>query len=256
MSNNIQAVDRVLQMLLAFQSDKPELSVSEFAALLGVHKSTASRLAATLVRRGFLARVEGSKSFRLGPELGRVGLLALGGQDLIALSQDVMKRLAAATGETVNLAILDGTEVVNIAQVDGPHIIGVGNWAGRRTKAHCTSNGKVLLAFRGAAVGDRPLEAVTPKTVTDPKKLRKHLEQVLEQGWASNIGELEEGLHSVAAPIFDGTGCRAAFSVAGPAYRMAPERLPELARLCRQAAAEVSARLGWTGQSDASRNRR
>src|SRR5262245_30361678 len=132
MSNSIQTVDRVLQMLSAFTSERRELGVSDFAALLGVHKSTASRLAATLVQRGFLERVPDGKRFRLGPELGRIGLLAAGRRDLVAASRDVMARLAADTGETVNLAIRDGDEVANIAQADGQHIIGVGNWAGRR----------------------------------------------------------------------------------------------------------------------------
>jgi DNA-binding IclR family transcriptional regulator len=242
--NSIQAVDRALQMLLAFQAGRTQLSVSDFAGLLGVHKSTASRLAATLVRRGFLTQEPSTKAFRLGPELGRLGLLVEGARDLIALSQDVMERLAQQTGETVNLAVLDGDEVVNIAQADGPHIVGVGNWAGRRTKAHCTSNGKVLLAFSGAKVHG-PLEAPTRQTITSVTELQAHLEKVRRKGWATNIGELEEGLHSVGAPIFDGgRRCVAALTVAGPSYRVPTARLPELAQLCRNAADEVSARLG------------
>src|SRR2546422_356166 len=107
-------------MLAAFDSERRALSVSDFAELLGVHKSTASRLAATLFHRGFLERVPESKLFRLGPEIGRLGLLAVGGRDLIGLARDPMERLAAETGETVNLAVLDDDEVVNIAQSDGP----------------------------------------------------------------------------------------------------------------------------------------
>jgi DNA-binding IclR family transcriptional regulator len=247
--DGIQTVDRVLQMLAAFDSERRALSVSDFAELLGVHKSTASRLAGTLFRRGFLERVPESKLFRLGPEVGRLGLLAVGGRDLIELAREPMERLAAATGETVNLAVLDDDEVVNIAQADGPHIIGVGNWAGRRTKLHCTSNGKVLLAFAGARLAKGPLEAMTRHTITSVKELRVELEQIRQQGWATNIGELEEGLHSVAAPVFDTAGrCCAALTVAGPEYRMLPGRLPELARRCQQAAKEIGARLA--GVSD------
>jgi DNA-binding IclR family transcriptional regulator len=248
MSNNIQAVDRVLQILSVFDAGRTEVCVGDFAAMLKVHKSTASRLAATLAGRGFLERAPRMGTYRLGPELARLGLLALGGRDLIALARDPMERLAAETGETVNLAILDGATVVNIAQADGPHIVGVGNWAGRRTKLHCTSNGKVLLAFAGAEVPDGPLEAFTPRTITGATKLRAQLEKIRRDGWATNIGELEEGLHSVAAPVFDGAGrCRAALTVAGPSYRMPARRLPELARLCQRTAQEISARLGSDG---------
>jgi IclR family acetate operon transcriptional repressor len=250
MSNSIQAVDRVLQMLLAFDTGRQELGVSDFAALLGVHKSTASRLAATLEKRGFLERVPGSKIFRLGPELGRLGLLAGSTRSIIELARLAMAKLAADTGETVNLAIRDGAEVVNIAQVDGPHIIGVGSWAGRRTRLHCTSNGKVFLAFGGAPLGDEPLEAVTTNTITSKRRLRAQLEKARQDGWAFTMGELEEGLHAVAVPVFDGSGaCVAAVSVSGPAYRMPSSRLPEIARRCQEAAREVSARLGAAGHA-------
>lgn len=249
MSNGIQTVDRVLRMLGAFGPERPEVAVGDFAALLGVHKSTASRLAATLAGRGFLERAPGGKGFRLGPALGRLGLLALGGRDLVALAREPMERLAAETGETVNLAVADGDAVVNVAQADGAHIIGVGNWAGRRTPLHCTSNGKVLLAFGGAEVPDGPLEALTARTVTSVARLRTQLAQVRRDGWAANVGELEAGLHSVAAPVFDADGrCRAALTVAGPSYRLPVKRLPALARLCQRTAGEISARLGNNGQ--------
>src|SRR5579884_3132643 len=107
MSNTIQAVDRVLQMLLVFDSDRPQLSVGDFARLLGVHKSTASRLVATLEKRGFLERVPGGKQSRLGPEIARLGLLVGNSRSLIDLAREAMARLAADTGETVNLAIVD-----------------------------------------------------------------------------------------------------------------------------------------------------
>jgi DNA-binding IclR family transcriptional regulator len=250
MSNNIQTVDRVLQMLLAFDDGRQELGVSDFALLLVVHKSTASRLAATLEKRGFLERVPGSKTFRLGPELGRLGLLAGGNRSLIELARLAMARLATETGETVNLAIRDGAEVVNIAQVEGPHIIGVGSWTGRRTRLHCTSNGKVLLAFTAAPLGDEPLEALTPHTITSKRKLRAQLDRARQDGWAFTMSELEEGLHAVAVPVFDSSGaCVAALSVSGPAYRMPVARLPEIARHCQEAARAVSARLGVSGHA-------
>ncbi len=224
------------------------MTVGGLAEVLGVHKSTASRLVATLVRRGFLERLNGRDAFRLGPELGRLGLLvASGGGDLVALTREPIQELANRTGETVNIAVLDGSdrEPVIIAQADGPHIVGIGQWNGRRTPAHCTAVGKVLLACTGGDV-DAPLKAYTERTVTDPDVLRAELERVRRDGHAIVVGEHEDGLHAVAAPIHDAEGCRAALSVSGPSYRMPPERLPELAALCREAAADVSARLGGT----------
>src|SRR5581483_455028 len=169
MHNNIQFADRVLTILSAFRNEGQEYSVTELAAALGVHKSTASRLVTTLASKGFLERTPANRSLRLGPELGRLGLLAITGRSLMQAARRPMEMLAAETGETVNLAVLDGRDVVNIAQVDGPHIVGVGTWTGRRTKAHCAANGKVLLAFSGKdwrSLVEQPLEAFTDSTIT------------------------------------------------------------------------------------------
>jgi DNA-binding IclR family transcriptional regulator len=245
MRNGVQTVDRALQLLLAFDAEERELGVTELAARVGVHKSTASRLAATLAARGFLERAPGSEAFRLGRELSRLGLLAAAGRDLVDLALPAMERLADETGETVNLAVLDGDEAVNVAQVEGRHIVGVGAWTGRRTELHCTANGKVLLAFSGREPPGPTLHRHTGRTITSQHELRRQLVLVRRRGWASAVGELEEGLHAVAAPVLDGLGrCRAAVSVSGPAYRMPIEALPELAAACAAAATAIGSVLG------------
>jgi DNA-binding IclR family transcriptional regulator len=247
--NGVQAVDRALQILLAFDSREHELGVTELAARVGVHKSTASRLAATLAGRGFLERPPGSEAFRLGSELGRLGLLALAGRELVELARPAMEQLVENTGETVNLAVLEGGEAVNVAQVDGRHIVGIGSWAGRRTKLHCTANGKVLLAFAGAPL-EGPLEAFTERTITSLRTLRRELAGVRERGWAAALGELEEGLHAVAVPVLDPSGrCEGALSVSGPAYRMPPELLGETAARCVSAAEEIGGLIGGSARA-------
>jgi DNA-binding IclR family transcriptional regulator len=246
----LQTVDRALRLLLLFEEVGQEYRVGELAAMLGVDKSIASRLAATLAKRGFLERTPGSEAFRLGPEVGRLGMVALGSShNLIGLARAPMERLAEETGETVNLAVLKDYKVVNVAQVDGPHLVGVGDWTGWKTEPHATANGKVLLAFAGSEFGDLPLEIplkeFTGRTITNLKQLGSELERVRAAGWGSTLGELEEGFNGVAVPIFDASGrCLAALSVSGPAYRMLPQRLPEVAELCKQIAEEIGARLG------------
>ena len=144
----LQTVDRALRLLLLYEEVDQEYRVGEMAAMLGVDKSSASRLAATLANRGFLERAPGSEAFRIGPELGRLGVLSVGGShNLIELARRPMENLAAETAETVNLARLEDRKVVNIAQVDGAHLVGVGDWVGWKTEPHATANGKVLLAF-------------------------------------------------------------------------------------------------------------
>ncbi len=245
MDSLFQAADRGLQMLECFDAEGKELGVSELASRLSIHRSTASRLAATLAARGFLERVPGQKIFRLGPQMGRLGLFALGTRSLISVARPVMARLAQETGETINLANLDGGHVLNVLQVDGPHLVGVGTWTGRRTPLHCVANGKVLLAFGGAKPGPGPFERFTRLTITTAKALRTEIDLIKRQGWASNVGEMEEGLHAVASPVFDAfERMQGALSISGPSFRLPAKRLPEFARQCVDAATEIGRGLG------------
>ena len=251
----LQTVDRALRLLLLFKEGTQEYRVGELAASLGVDKSIASRLAATLARRGFLERVPESGAFRLGPEVSRLGMLALGSShNLVELARVPMEHLAQETGDTVNLAAIEDNKVVNIAQVDGPHLIGVGDWVGQKTEPHTTANGKVLLAYMGSSLENLPLEtplkAFTEQTITNIEELDAELERVRLEGWASTLGELEKGFNGAAVPVFDASGrCLAALSVSGPVYRMPPQRLPEVAEFCKKIAEEIGALLGRTSSA-------
>lgn len=229
-----QSVDRVLALLTSFDEAHVELGVTEMANLLGVHKSTASRLAATLERAGLLARY--GRRYRLGLEVIRLGTLALHSFDLIASMQAAMEKLSRHTGETINLAVPDGADILNVAEVPSTFILSAtGGWIGRRTKPHAAANGKVLLAY-GAIALPRKLDRYTEHTITSVAELEAELQAVRANGYGTAIAELEDGLVAVAAPVFDGAGrCIAALSVSGPAYRMGPETLPDLGRLCAAA---------------------
>jgi DNA-binding IclR family transcriptional regulator len=242
----LETVDRALQLLLAFEvTEQRELTVAAIAAHMGIHRSSASRLAATLAHRGFLERAPGSEAFRLGPALGRLGLLGLEARRLIGVSREVMEGLADATGETVVLSVLEGGEAVDVAQSSGPHLMGTRNWLGRRSPLHATSDGKVFLAFAGASPREGSLPALTPRTITDRGKLASEIERMRRDGWTRVVGEFEEGLNGVAVPVFDPFDrCVAALSVSGPAYRLRRGRMPEIAAAALDAAAEIGARLG------------
>jgi len=242
----VQSVERALQILLAFEPEGGELGVTDIAARLGVHKSTASRLAATLAAHGFLERATADK-LRLGRRLVRLGLVAAGGSDVADAARPAMAKLAAATGETVVLSVAAGGEAVDVAQVDSRYLVGGRRWIGLSTPAHASSDGKVLLAFGAAELPpDGALERVSSRTIASRAELERELDEVRRRGWARALGECEEGLNGVAAPVLDGAGrCVAALSVSGPAYRVTEELLPALGRRCAEAAAAVSATLAW-----------
>ena len=229
-----QSAERVLALLKTFDDTRVELGVADIARALGVHKSTASRLAAALERAGFLTRA--GRRYRLGVEVIRLGTIALRSFDLVATMQPGMEKISQRTGETVNLAVPDGGDVLNVAEVPSTYILSCsGGWVGRRTRPHAVANGKVLLAY-GALPLPGTLERYTPRTITTPAELATELDQVRKDGYATAVAELEEGLVAVAAPVFDPAGtCVAALSVSGPEFRMLPETLAGLGKLCASA---------------------
>lgn len=236
----LETVERALRLLQLFDHPGQEMTVSAMAAALGMHRSSASRFAATLAERGFLERSTAGEAFRLGPEIGRLGMLSIADRDLMTDAQPVMQRLAEQTGETVVLSVLDQGEALDIAQADGSYLVGMRKWRGRRAPLHSSSDGKIFLAF-----------AITTAIVDVEEQLRTELEQVRRQGWAASLGELEEGLHGLAVPVRDHLGrCVAALSVSGPDYRLPEERLEEVAAVVVDAAEEISARLGHAAPRD------
>jgi DNA-binding IclR family transcriptional regulator len=226
-------------------------------ARLGVHKATASRLVATLAERGLVERDPVSEKYRLGFGLIRLAGAAMAGLDLVRTAHPILEDLADRTRETVNLGVLSGDSVVYIDQVAGARSIVAVSWVGRRTPLHCTSNGKVLLAYMNERERDgllsKPLEQATEHTVIDPDEIRSQLGEIERRGYATTMEELEEGLNAVAAPIRSVDGeVAAALSVSGPAFRMRPIDLPRIGRLTIDAATAVSRRLGHVERRSAS----
>lgn len=242
----LETVDRALQLLALFERPGQELSVGAIATRLRIHRSGASRLAGTLAERGYLERAAASDAYRLGPQLRRLGMLAVASIDLVADSRDAMDGLAERVGETVVLSVLDGQDAVDVAQVDGPHLVGAKQWVGQRSPLHASSDGKVLLAFGGVDVAGLRVTALTGRTVTSRSAIGDELDEVRSRGWAYAVGEAEEGLNGAAAPVFDHQGrCVAALSVCAPEYRLPEHELPGLGAQVRAAADQVSSRLGY-----------
>ena len=246
---NLQSVNRALRALELIAEER-ELGVTELGRRLDVHKATASRLVATLAERGLVERDPLTEKFRLGFGLVRLAGAAMASLDLVRMARPIVEDIADRTRETVNLGVLSGDAVVYIDQVTGTRSIVAVSWVGRRTPLHCTSNGKILLAFLGQQERDRllgaPLERPTSRSVVDPAELHAQLEEVRARGYAQTMEELEEGLNAVAAPVRRGDGeIVAALSVSGPAFRMRPVDLPRVGRFAMEAAGAISRRMGY-----------
>ena len=247
----LSSVRNAARLLCAFTPADRDLGVSELAARLGLGKSTVHRLLSTLALEGLIERDATSGRYRLGLRIYELGSIVGDHLDLHEVVAGPIDDLRNLTGETVHVAILDGPEVVYIARRESPHTLRLFGRVGHRNHAHCTSTGKLLLAFLplpevAAILETFDLPAHTKFTITDRTRLEDELEAIRRRGWAENIQESELGVHSVAAPIRDATGrVVAAISVAGPAARFAPEAMRRVAVETVRSGEAISARLGW-----------
>jgi DNA-binding IclR family transcriptional regulator len=243
----VQSVDRALT-ILGILARVGEAGVTEIAAELQVHKSTAFRLVATLESHGMVEQNEDRGKYRLG-----VGVLRLAGAttarlDVVQEARPICRKLAADSGETVNIAVLSDRSALYLDQVAGQSALQSHNWVGQHIPLHATSNGKVLLSGLSSDEVDKRLPrlpAYTSETVTTRAKLRRELAEVREQGYAVAVDELEVGLTAIAAPIHNAHGdVIASLSVSGPTFRLTETRVKELVPVVLDAAEEVSRRLG------------
>ncbi|MFI6355313.1 IclR family transcriptional regulator [Streptomyces sp. NPDC050743] len=250
--SGVQSVDRAVSVL-EILAQRGEAGVSEVAAEIDVHKSTAFRLLGALEARGLVEQATERGKYRLGFGIVRLAGAVTGRLDITQQGREVCERLSEEIGETVNIAVLQEHYAVNLYQVRGPGAVGTHNWVGQLTPVHATSSGKILLAHlpakeRAEVLAASGLQKLTPHTLTARTKLEKNLDQARDRGYAVTLEELEIGLHAMAAPIRSHHGeVVAALSASGPAYRFTEERMHELAPLLLKGAEEISHRMGYVG---------
>jgi IclR family acetate operon transcriptional repressor len=244
---SIDAVERVADTLESLALAPDGLAVSEVAEALGVHKATASRLLGTLAARGLVERDRETRRYRLGARFVSLAGAAMTRLPIVSQARSELEHLSTASSETTNLAVLDRLHVVYIDQVTPAQAVVMASWVGRRIPAHASSSGKVLLAFGDEdareAVLRRRLESLTPQTVTDPGRLRAILDETRRRGYAKSVGELEEGLVTIAAPIVADGRALAAVSCSGPVGRLPARDHAHLARLVMDTAVAISHRV-------------
>lgn len=240
--NGTQAIDRAAQLLVTVVESAEPTSVGALAGTTGLPKSTTSRLVGALERHGLVQR-DGRAGIRPGPVL-----LHFAGRDdftgLLEQAGPALDRLAATSGETVNLGVPVPAGVDQLEQRDSRHFIGSTNWIGRQVPHHCTAQGKVFLAFGAASLPAGPLERPAPRTIVDSAALVRELEGVRARGYATTLDELEPGLWAVAAPVHGPAGdVVAAISVSGPTTRLRDGLLGELGATLVLETTDLSARL-------------
>jgi IclR family transcriptional regulator, acetate operon repressor len=226
----VQSVDRALTLLEVLAGADAPMGVRELAERTGLAQGTAHRLLRGLQLRGYV-RHDASRKYSVGTAALRLGDAAQ--RSLARGARPYLAELVEASGETANLAVLEGDAVVYVAQVPSPHTLRMFAEVGRHVPPHSTAVGKVLLAAlpRDRALGilrRTGLPRRTPATITDVETFTTELDAVRERGWAADDEEQEAGVRCLAVPLGSAGQVLGAVSLSGPAERFGGGRDPGL----------------------------
>ena len=224
---------KTLRMLETISENGGEMTLSDIAQTAELDRSTAYRLLRTLEEAGYIAQSETTKRYRLSYKVLSLGqpMLRKAGLDDIIIG--ALKQLAQATHETANFQVLDGEKAVIRLQAKGTQLLSVDFKVGDRSRLHCTSIGKALLAHQDPEFVDliiaKGLDKVASRTITDPDDLRAELARVRDQGYATDEFEFADDLCCVAVPVLtaDGVLC-GGINFAGPKSRFDAAHVAEL----------------------------
>ena len=250
MPGRIQSIERAAAILRLLSGRSRRLGVAELAGELGLPKGTVYGILRTLQLVGFVEQDSESGKYQLGPALLHMGSSYLDGNELRTRALNWADGLASRSRESVRIGTLHENQVLIVHHVFRPDDSRQALEVGTLMPPHATALGKALLAhhrYVAAELAGKPLASYTPATVTDVYRLRQELEEISSRGWASEVGELFQGLASIAAPIEDRRRVWVgAMGIAGPIERLCDGSGPraELVGYVMEAARAVSRELG------------
>jgi len=248
----VLTINRAFDLLEAFLKAKGEIGIVELAALSGLSVGVAHRIATALIKRGYLKQTSKRGKYSLSPKVLQFSKAIKQSFNIEDSAYPFMIELNEASGETVNLAILDDYEAVGIESIDSKEDLRFSITIGRRMPLHSTAVGKIFLAFMTdeeqlAFLNNKELSRYTAKTTTDFNALKNELIAIKQEGVAMDNEENGLGVSCIGAPIKARDGkVLAAISMSVPSVRFTTDRIPELKSLVRNCARQISQAMGET----------
>ena len=251
--SGVQSVYRALKLLeyVCTSDNHRGVSLSELSERIGLSKPSVYRLLNTLQVFHLVSKEPETGLYRPGPGLIELAQKGLERFEIRNIALPYLEDLQKKSNETVHLAILDSGEVVYLEKRESKQTIRMYSAVGRRAPAHCTGLGKAILAFlpkeeRRRILKEKGLKAYTSNTITSLSEFEVECERIRERRFAFDLGEHEEEIRCVAAPILDHTGYPvAALSVAIPAFRTNGAQLEVIGKEVKCAAVSISVKLGY-----------
>ena len=240
---SVRAVERALDILLAFNPQDDALTVSELLGRVDLSRPTLYRLLHTLQRRQFLISSGDPQRFRLGPAVAQLAHVWTAGLDLGTLAEPMMRKVRDETGETVALFVPEDAFRICIAEMPSIHALSFRRGVGYREKLMLGASGKVILAHMPAIPHE--LDTHAAELQIDLRKYARELELIKDRGFAISRDELIQGAVAVSAPFFNGAGeVAGSLSVFGPSVRLSVAQIAKFGKLLVREAREISRVLG------------
>ena len=247
----VHSVVKALDLLDCLAERRRPMALGELAQTLGLPKATVHGLLASLRRKGAVEQDPSDGRYHLGVKLFEYGRAVSASWDVVGHSREQMNHIALQTGSSVLLSGLQGREAMVLETVEATGAFRVVSEQGSRVPLHCTSQGKLLLAYLPAGeqrrlLGVLDFTAYTPHTIHDREKLEKELDHIRSQGYAVEDGEYRVGLRSVAAPIYSVEGeVRYAIGIVGMFRRVSSEEFQLAKEMVCRAAERISYKMGY-----------
>ena len=242
---------RALKVLEALAQSRDALSATEVAGIIGAERTTAYRMLMTLMEAGYVVRDHRARAYRLGYKVLTLSRALLSGNEKTELVAACLREISARTGEAAHYSVLERDCAVLVQRSTGTQLVTIDFQVGDRAPLHCTSIGKVLLAYQDSAAIEAAilvgLARFARNTITDPSRLRAELRKVRAQCYAYDDMEFADDMRCVAVPVIEKDGrVTSGISLSGPASRYSRQKLRELRNCAMAAARELSLSLGGT----------
>lgn len=244
-NDNVRAVARALEILLAFTSNDFELTPAELLKRVKLSRPTLYRLLYTLEEQGFVVSSGEPQRFRLGPAVAKLTHVWTASLDLSQLAHPFLQRIWRETGETVAMFIPQGTQRLCVAELPSPQPLNFKRGVGYTERIYRGASGRAILAE--LATDSSELAEFVRGADIDLKELAKELAKTRQQGYANSYNELISGAIAIAAPFFDHTGTVAgSIGVFGPTVRLTADKLGSFADILLTESKAFSASLGYS----------
>ena len=246
----VQSIGRAFAILEEVARNRDGIGLADLSKRVGLHNSTTFHLVKTMVSLGYIRQIKESKRYRVGRPLFALAASALDEIEMVSMAMPVLDDLSRETGESSHFAARMSDAVVVMARTPGPGAFQLTDRVGVVRPAYCTALGKVILAALRPDQIDRyldrvELKALTSKTITNPQRLRRELEDVRRAGIAFDDGEFDNEMRCAAMPVHDFSGqVVGAIGISGPVWRLSIQALQNKARHLDEAAKRLSEAFG------------